>query len=180
MSERFKSAVHCVVHEVVCEALGEPDMVAGRNDHWSLKPYPSGAPINVLLDGYWRLPVMWVFDPHDHRNGMIHEVVRSEPAIWRFVESIKDRLKLARERAPRIEPRSEDWQARMRSDSSVVTSGPLHVPPADLSHARSEATGGVYPLQLRVRRGSGLFRHEMRAAGSSTTTSAAASVSEAS
>ena len=99
MSVRFKSPTHCIVHELLSEALGPPATVLGRDDHWSVSPYPKGPPINVLLNGSRDVPVVWVFDPHDYDDGVIYEFVQNEADVQRIVESILLRVKRAQEAA---------------------------------------------------------------------------------
>ena len=78
------------------EVFGEPDNTLGRDDHWALKPDPHKLAINVLANGTAELPAIWVFDPHDHNDGVLRIGVKSHQDIEDFITLIRDRLERAR------------------------------------------------------------------------------------
>ena len=97
VSVRHKSESHRLVHEALCEAFGLPSTNLGRDDHWSLAPFPDGPRINVLLNGSSDVPTIWVFDPNDHEDGIEKGQIESEHDLQAMIEAIRVRLARAKQ-----------------------------------------------------------------------------------
>jgi hypothetical protein len=91
-------SLHDAVFEKFRRALGEPHKVVGSDYHWALRPLAYIAAINVLLNGGSAGrgdPVVWVFDPHDPRDGVTNERIRHESEAEEMLEQILERVKTA-------------------------------------------------------------------------------------
>jgi hypothetical protein len=89
------TTLHLAVNTQFINAFGEPHRIVGNDSHWSLRPYPYVAAINILINANLDVPLVWVFDPHDSGNGVFSERIYDEAAIPRLIASIEDRIKHA-------------------------------------------------------------------------------------
>jgi hypothetical protein len=83
------------VHARFREAFGPPHHTMGRDDHWSLRPIPKKAPINVLLNGTLDNAAVWIFDSHDQKDGVVSIAVTQEDQVYAVIEQIQERVKRA-------------------------------------------------------------------------------------
>ncbi len=89
------SPLHPIVHEKFRRAFGAPKRTEGKDHHWSLRSKANIAGINVLVNGSADEPVVWVFDPHDGDDGVLHQRIRDESDVDAMIKKIEDRLKNA-------------------------------------------------------------------------------------
>jgi hypothetical protein len=94
------SPLHPVVLREFTTAFGPPHRTLGKDMHWGLRPTPTLAAINILVNGSSDHPVLWLFDPHHHdplnpNDGVHNEVVRTEADITRLVALITQRVAAA-------------------------------------------------------------------------------------
>ena len=95
------SPLRAAVHQRFRAAFGEPHRTVGQDSHWALRSLGYIAAINVLVDGGPEHPTVWVFDPHDPRDGVSHAHIRSEAEIDPIVARIEKRVKEAGRTLPR-------------------------------------------------------------------------------
>lgn len=95
MSAEHISPLHNRLHVRFHEVFGKPSNSLGRDDHWSLYPKPNRPSINVLVNGQPELPVVWVFDPHDHADGVMRVAVKDEDHLDEVIAQIQKRLQRA-------------------------------------------------------------------------------------
>ena len=92
---KYPTALHELAHARMREVFGPPDNSLGRDDHWSLKPSPSGVSINVLVNGAAERPAIWVFDPCSKGNSVIRESIANEGHLSEIIKRIQHRLEAA-------------------------------------------------------------------------------------
>jgi hypothetical protein len=90
-----ESALHKYTHKRLREVFGEPDHSLGRDDHWALRPGPDKGTINLLVNGTLEAPAVWVFDPHDHNDGVMRTAVQDEAHVDDIIKQIQERVKRA-------------------------------------------------------------------------------------
>jgi hypothetical protein len=73
-------------------AFGEPTRSMGKDMHWGLRTAPRLPHINVLVNGSSERPIVWVFDPHDHDDGVHHEAIMDDESIARLTAQIQRRV----------------------------------------------------------------------------------------
>jgi hypothetical protein len=100
---REESSIHQTIHQRLIQEFGAPDNTLGRDDHWALRPTPTGVALHVLVNGTGALPVVWVFDPHPRNDGVMREVVRNEAELLRVIQQIRARLATAAQGGGRCE-----------------------------------------------------------------------------
>ena len=84
------SPLHPALYEKFKLAFGEPDRTEGKDWHWSLRPFAYIAAINVLANGSREHPVVWVFNPHDPKDGVSSTRITEEPQIDTLIRKIED------------------------------------------------------------------------------------------
>ncbi|HVZ93996.1 MAG TPA: hypothetical protein VG797_05760 [Phycisphaerales bacterium] len=93
MSEQ--SLLHAFVQEKFRRAFGEPHRTQGKDLHWGLRAHPHLALINILVNGDAIYPVIWVFDPHDPKDGVTNTLIRHEAEVDPIIRGIEQRVKTA-------------------------------------------------------------------------------------
>ena len=78
-----------------CDSFGDPVHAMGRAVHWSLRPCPYRAPINVMVNIRSALPAVWIFDPHDGPDDTICVAIKVAAEIEEAILSIRDRVQRA-------------------------------------------------------------------------------------
>ena len=73
-----------------------------NDDHWSFKPAPLGAAINVVLDRSGDKAVVWVFDPYDANDGVFSATIMNENQIEEIIFLIQKRVEKAAATKPKI------------------------------------------------------------------------------
>jgi hypothetical protein len=84
-----------LIHAAFTRAFGLPNRSMGKDMQWGLRPGPRLPAINVLVNGSSECPIIWIFDPHDHTDGVHHEGIYEEAAVPRIVELIQAKVKQA-------------------------------------------------------------------------------------
>jgi hypothetical protein len=102
MSDHSISPLYRVVLNKLRSAFGEPSRVVGRDCHWALRRLAYLSALNILLDGGNDFPVLWVFDPHDLKNGVSHEAIRAEEEIDPLITKVQDRIARAGQTAAAV------------------------------------------------------------------------------
>ena len=96
MSSDHTSPLHRHVHARFKDVFGEPNNSLGRDDHWALFPTPKSVSINVLVDGMAANAAVWVFDPHDRKDGIMKIAVQSEEHLEEIIALIQARVDRAK------------------------------------------------------------------------------------
>jgi hypothetical protein len=97
MSEH-KSPLHERVHARFKEVFGEPDNRLAGDHHWSLRrqEHPLHTlSINVLVNGSAQMPAVWVFDPYDHKDGVMRVGIKDEDHIEQVIAEVEARVERA-------------------------------------------------------------------------------------
>jgi hypothetical protein len=89
------SPLHEAIKEKFAAAFGPPHNIMGKDSHWSLRSLRYIAAVNVLINGAPEQPVVWVFDPHDPRDGVTHIRIKSDTDIAEIIKAIEVRVKNA-------------------------------------------------------------------------------------
>jgi hypothetical protein len=89
------SPLHQAIKQKFAAAFGPPHNTLGKDSHWSLRSLRYIAAVNVLVNGSPELPVVWIFDPHDPRDGVSHIQIKSDTDIEAIIRAIEDRVKNA-------------------------------------------------------------------------------------
>ncbi|HVZ94737.1 MAG TPA: hypothetical protein VG797_09525 [Phycisphaerales bacterium] len=87
------SPLHPIVYEKFRLAFGDPHRAEGKDRHWGLRALNYIAAINVLVNGSSEHPVVWVFDPHDPKDGVSSCRIRSEAEIDPLIKRIEERVR---------------------------------------------------------------------------------------
>ena len=88
-----------VVHTQFRDAFGQPHNVLAGGEQWTLKPNAEfGLSIHVLLNGAPDRPGVWVFDPHDHKTGIVNTPIEEARQIGELITQIQRRLNSANAR----------------------------------------------------------------------------------
>ena len=90
------SSIHLQTKEKFCRAFGDPHRAQGHDLQWSLRSLAYLAPINILLDLGNHTPIVWIFDPHDIKEGVFHLPLRSEADADSVIWQIEQRLQTSR------------------------------------------------------------------------------------
>jgi hypothetical protein len=89
-----------VLHERFRRAFGPPDGTSladpadpslGQDEQWSMPSHYS-VDIHVQVYSGARVPSVWVFDPHDHVQGVQRHAVTSEDQIEPIITDIHERM----------------------------------------------------------------------------------------
>ena len=75
------SSLRDTVFERLRAAFGEPHRTVGVDRHWALRSLAYMAAINVLCNGRDEFPIVWVFNPHEPKDGVRHTIIRTEAEI---------------------------------------------------------------------------------------------------
>ena len=91
-----EESLYTVVHARFHEAFGEPNNVLGGGKQWTLHPAEQFRnEIHVLLNGSPGRPGVWVFDPHDSKNGVENTRIVEPRQIGDLIALIQERLDFA-------------------------------------------------------------------------------------
>lgn len=83
------------VFERLRAAFGEPHRIVGTDRHWALRPVEYAAAIHVLCNGKDDFPILWVFNPHDAKDGVRHTVIRETTEVDALVAGIQEEVRHA-------------------------------------------------------------------------------------
>jgi hypothetical protein len=92
----YPDSLYDVVHAQFHEAFGQPHNVQGGGEQWTLEPtikYRNS--IHVVLNGTPDRPGVWIFDPHDHHNGVENTPIVEHRDIGDLIKLIQGRLDFA-------------------------------------------------------------------------------------
>ena len=89
------SPLHKSILDRFRAALGEPHRTAGADHQWSLRQLSYLAPITVLINGSSDPTIVWVFDPHDQKDGVTHTTIQQESEIAPILSAIESRVRRA-------------------------------------------------------------------------------------
>jgi len=88
--------LYTIVHACFYEAFGKPQNVEGGGEQWTLQPVTQyRSQIHVLLNGTPDNPGVWVFDPHDSKNGVQNTRIVDRRQIAELIKLIQGRLNFA-------------------------------------------------------------------------------------
>ena len=91
-----QDSLYDVVHTQFREAFGQPHNVLAGGEQWSIKPNSEfGLAIHVLLNGTPDKPGVWVFDPHDHKTGIVNTPINEARQIGELIALIQQRMDFA-------------------------------------------------------------------------------------
>lgn len=87
----FPAELHAEIIARFLAAFGAPEHQDGKNMQWSIRPAARMPAINVLVNICTIKPAVWVFDPHDLKNGVACHTAGSVADIDALAEMIKRR-----------------------------------------------------------------------------------------
>ena len=88
--------LYTIVHAHFHEAFGQPHNLQGGGEQWTLHPAERyRSQIHVLLNGTPDKPGIWIFDPHDSKNGVVNIPIVERRQIGELVKLIQGRLDFA-------------------------------------------------------------------------------------
>ena len=89
-------SLYTLVHACFHEAFGPPQDVQGGGEQWTLHPAARyRSQIHLLLNGTPNRPGIWVFDPHDPKNGVENTPIVNRRQIGELITLIQSRLDFA-------------------------------------------------------------------------------------
>ena len=95
------SPFHQQVHLRLIREFGEPTNELGKDHQWTLRPAPMHASIHVLVNGSVDQPAIWVFDPHDYKDGIFRAYIKDMDHLESIIKSIRVRLEASAKATPR-------------------------------------------------------------------------------
>jgi hypothetical protein len=87
------SSMHATIQRRLAMAFGTPHQSFGKDSLWGLRSASRIPAVNVLVNGSEDIPVIWVFDPHDHQDGVSHYSIRSEADLDPIIAKIEHRVR---------------------------------------------------------------------------------------
>jgi hypothetical protein len=91
-----QDSLYSLVHAEFNQAFGPPHNVLGGGEQWTLTPDRRfGIAIHVLLNGTPDRPGVWVFDPHDHKTGIVNTPIEEARQIGELITLIQQRMDFA-------------------------------------------------------------------------------------
>ena len=100
MSPRSRSTLHDRLSERLHDEFGDPADAVGSNARWSLRPSPQAVAIDLAINCDLERPTVGVFDPYDQATGVEQVVITHDDDIEQIVNSIHNRLRIARMQQP--------------------------------------------------------------------------------
>jgi hypothetical protein len=89
------SPFHQELFDRLAREFGEPDNTLGKDHHWSLRPKPELASINILINGTMDQPAIWIFDPFAKHDGVYRRFIKDADEVGEIIHMIRVRLKQA-------------------------------------------------------------------------------------
>jgi hypothetical protein len=91
-----QDSLYTIVHTQFHQAFGPPQSVQGGGEQWTLNPFTKYRNrIHVLLNGTPDKPGVWIFDPHDSKNGVQNTPIVEQRQIGDLIALIQERLDFA-------------------------------------------------------------------------------------
>lgn len=92
--------LHALIVERFSTEFGEPMIIVGKNVQWSLVLTDGKPPINLLVNIGNGFPSVWIFDPHDAKDGVRNYTVSELREATGLLSQIKQRVSDASGKPP--------------------------------------------------------------------------------